>query len=146
MHALHGLAVERLGFLVPAEFGRRGAQAHLVVHRRRQLTGGLGVAIGPERVQGLARGAADLARRRPAEHLRQHDGDQIDQPAQGLEDQDDEDPVELAVGAHHVHAQQQRQDERQAERRQSEGHHCPPSRAGCRGSAFSAGASLSTSA
>ncbi len=150
VHALGGLGVEGLRLVVPTELGGGGGQSHLVVDGRRQVIGGLGVAMRPHRVQILARGAPDLAGGGAAQQLGQHDGEEIDQAADRREHhQDDPDPEQLAAAAHDVdaHPDQEAADDHEA--RQAEHHqeaHAGPPRRSWRGSAFSAGASLRTSA
>ncbi len=150
MHALHGFAVEPLGFLEMAELEGGGRQAHLVVDRGSEIVSALGLAILALGVQGLPCGAAELARGGPAEQLRQHDGEKIHQGAHRRDHhQDDPDPEQLPARAHHVHAHADDESPDDQEARQAKGHqqaHAEPSLASLRGSAFSAGASRSTSA
>ncbi len=122
VHALGGGAVEALGLVPFAELAGGGGQTHAVVDRGavvHRLSGGAVVAGG---IEGLARLLAGLARGGPLDDRGHQDGQEIDQPADRLEHQDDHQPVHLAARAHHVDAEQDREQERQAKEWQRQAH------------------------
>jgi hypothetical protein len=115
-----------LGLGVLAKLGGGDGQAHAIGDGGGVVDGLAGLAVFALRIQRLARRLAHLARGAAAEQLGRDHRDEIDDAAHRLERQDDPQPVHLAMGAHHVDAQGDRDQERQADQRQRQREHGRP--------------------
>ena len=105
---LHRFAVELLGFGVATERGGGGGQAHAVMHGRRVVGRRLGLTVFAHGIERVTGGHAHALGPSAARQVRDHDGDQVDQATEERHEEDQEDPVELLVGSHHVDAERHR--------------------------------------